>query len=73
MCSYLFGLKYKDETHCNDWDLALISTAHQTIGKPYQSSHSSRSSAVSVQPDTSLHHGNRCSAAMVVPDQWFDD
>jgi len=51
----------------------LISTTNTTISKANQSSIDNGSPVLSVQPDTLLQLGNRCSGGMVDPDQWFDD
>ena len=51
----------------------LISTTNATISSTNQSSVDNGSPVLSVQPDTPLRLGNRCSWCMVDPDEWFDD
>ena len=53
--------------------LQMISKADATISKADQSSIDNGSSVLSVQLVTPLLLGNRCTAAMVDPDEWFDD
>tara|TARA_A100001201_G_scaffold2908_2_gene7132 strand:- start:189 stop:431 length:243 start_codon:yes stop_codon:yes gene_type:complete len=53
--------------------LQMISKADATISKADQSSVDNGSSVLSVQPVTPLLVGNHCIAAMVDPDEWFDD
>jgi hypothetical protein len=53
--------------------LQVISTADLPISKADQSSIDNGSPVLSVQLDTPLLLGNRCTAAMVDPDEWFDD
>ena len=54
-------------------DLSSISRADRAISKANQSSHASRSDQAEVQADTRLHWVNGCGAAMIDPDEWFDD
>ena len=53
--------------------LQMIRKANATISRADQSSVDNGSPVLSVQLDTPLQLGNRCMAAMVDPDQWFDD
>ena len=52
-------------------DLSYISVANATISRTNQSSIDNGSPVLSVQPDTLLLLGNRCSPAMVLPDEWL--
>ena len=73
MCLYLLRLIENVENTSHTNGSQLISTTNATISRTNQSSVDNGSPALSVQPDTSLQLGNRCSAAMVDPDEWFDD
>ena len=73
MCSYLLRLIENVEKASDTNGSQPISTANATISKANQSSVDNGSPVLSVQLDTLLQLGNRCSGAMVDPDQWFDD
>jgi len=51
----------------------MISRADIPISKADQFSIDNGSPVLSVQLDTPLLLGNRCTAGMVDPDEWFDD
>ena len=73
MCSYLLRVIENVEKASDTSGLQMISTADLPISKADQCSVDNGSPVLSVQLDTPLLVGNRCMAAMVDPDEWFDD
>ena len=73
MLFYLLRLIENVENTSHTNGSQLISTTNATINRTNQSSVDNGSPVLSVQPDTLLHLGNCCRAAMVDPDEWFDD